>query len=150
MTQKESLNKIFKKYGLLTSEHIYKDGEFTIINRQGIMKIKQIEKLDIQFKLVFTDGETKAVVRARAVHQNIQYQTFGECSNKNNTFPYPVSIAEKRALSRIVLEICGLYYFKIKGEDEIDPKIVKEKNIKKQEKISDSVSTTMGNLLNEH
>ncbi|MHA1676736.1 MAG: hypothetical protein ACTSU6_06110 [Candidatus Njordarchaeales archaeon] len=147
MTQKESLNKIFKKYGLLRSEHIYKDGEFTIINRQGIMKIKQIEMLNIQFKLVFTDGETKAVVRARTIHENIQYQTFGEASKNNNTFPYPVSIAEKRALSRLVLEVCGLYYFNIKGEGEVDNSIKKEEIKKSQKNISDSVSTTMGTLL---
>jgi hypothetical protein len=147
MTQKESLNIIFKKYGLLRSEHIYKDGAFTIINRQGIMKIKQIEKLDIQYKLVYTDGDMKAVVRARTVHNNIQYQTFGEASNRNNTFPYPVSIAEKRSLSRIVLEICGLYYFNIKGEGEMDKEILIKNNSKQQKEVSDSVSTTIDSYL---
>jgi len=147
MTHQDNLNAIFKKYGLFKSEHIFKDGDFTIINRQGIMTIKKKLNLNVQYKLLYTDGVTSAVVRAQCVHENQSYQTFGESNNKNNTFPYPVNIAEKRALSRLILEVCGLYYFKIKGEGEIDITLAKEKILKSQKNISDSVSTTMGNLL---
>ena len=38
---------------------------------------------------------------------------------KNNTNPYPVAMAEKRALSRVVLKLVGMYELGVMGEDEL-------------------------------
>lgn len=47
-------------------------------------------------------------------------QTFGECSPDNNHNPYPVAMAEKRAMSRAVLKLAGLYSENVFGEDEAE------------------------------
>ena len=42
--------------------------------------------------------------------------------SKNNRNAYPVAMAEKRAMSRAVLKLAGLYKFNVYGEDEVDTK----------------------------
>jgi hypothetical protein len=46
--------------------------------------------------------------------------TFGEAAPWNNTMGYPVAMAEKRALSRLVLKLTGIYALGYYGEDEAD------------------------------
>jgi hypothetical protein len=41
-------------------------------------------------------------------------------SKANNRNAYPVAMAEKRALSRAVLKLAGLYKEGVYGEDEIE------------------------------
>ena len=50
----------------------------------------------------------------------VQMETFGESSPDNTRQKYPVSMAEKRALSRIVLKLSGMYELGVFGEDESD------------------------------
>ena len=48
-------------------------------------------------------------------------ETFGECSPNNNQNSYGVAMAEKRAMSRICLKLCGFYeQGNVFGEDEAD------------------------------
>ena len=47
-------------------------------------------------------------------------ETYGEASPKNNRNAYPVAMAEKRAMSRIVLKLAGFYELGFFGEDESD------------------------------
>ena len=47
-------------------------------------------------------------------------QSFGECAPYNNTNSYPVCMAEKRALSRVVIKMSGLANYGIYGEDEAE------------------------------
>ena len=47
-------------------------------------------------------------------------ESYGECSPKNNRNAYPVAMAEKRALSRVVLKMADLYELGVYGEDELD------------------------------
>lgn len=49
-----------------------------------------------------------------------EMQTFGEASDDNLKQGYPFAIAEKRALSRIVLKLAGMYEYGFFGEDESD------------------------------
>ena len=45
--------------------------------------------------------------------------SFGETSKANNTNIYPVAMCEKRALSRVVLKLVGMYELGAVGEDEL-------------------------------
>jgi hypothetical protein len=49
-----------------------------------------------------------------------QMETFGESAPANTRQTYPVAMAEKRALSRVVLKLSGLYEVGVFGEDESD------------------------------
>ena len=50
----------------------------------------------------------------------MQVESYGECSPKNNRNTYPVAMAEKRALSRVVLKSAGFYELGVYGEDELN------------------------------
>ena len=39
---------------------------------------------------------------------------------KNNRNAYPIAMAEKRALSRVVLKMAGFYELGVYGEDEMN------------------------------
>ena len=47
-------------------------------------------------------------------------ESYGEASPENNRMGYPVAMAEKRALSRVVLKAAGFYALGVYGEDEAD------------------------------
>ena len=47
-------------------------------------------------------------------------ESYGEASPKNCRNSYPVAMAEKRALSRVILKSADLYEMGIYGEDEIE------------------------------
>ena len=62
-----------------------------------------------------------AVVKAIATHMGDKYESFGEVSPLNNNFPYPVSIAEKRAVDRAILKALGIHG-KYYSDAEMPPK----------------------------
>ena len=43
------------------------------------------------------------------MYQGDKFESFGEVSPLNNNFPYPVSVAEKRAVDRSVLKALGIH-----------------------------------------
>ena len=47
-------------------------------------------------------------------------ESYGEASSKNTKQAYPVAMAEKRALSRVILKITGFYKYGVMGQDESD------------------------------
>ncbi len=47
-------------------------------------------------------------------------ETYGESSTKNCRNSYPVAMAEKRALSRVILKLADLYELGVYGEDEVE------------------------------
>ncbi len=86
-----------------------------VINNK-IIKHYEVEKMAAAFdvytsiELVNCDlSKSCAVVKAVAKHQGCIYESFGEVSPLNNDFPYPVSVAEKRAVDRAVLKALGIH-----------------------------------------
>lgn len=86
-----------------------------VINNK-IIKHYEVEKMAAAFdvhtsiELVNCDlTKSCAVVKAVAKHQGYIYESFGEVSPLNNDFPYPVSVAEKRAVDRSVLKALGIH-----------------------------------------
>jgi hypothetical protein len=110
------------KYGL-DNKDVFKHPKmgFLIVTRAGIEKIQAKENIKVEFEIMHCSEDHKyVVVEARASVGNKNIQTYGEASPENNRMPYPIAMAEKRALSRSVLKIAGLYAHGIFGEDELD------------------------------
>lgn len=118
--QRAKLNKVFAQYGLNEKDHVAETNDFVIVNRSGILKIKGKMGISVLYDLVFTNGLDIATVKASTTFEEKTTQTFGEVSPKNCDFPHPVNIAEKRSLSRLVLELVGLYDAVFLGADEFN------------------------------
>tara|TARA_R110000782_G_C14631319_1_gene394461 strand:- start:30 stop:623 length:594 start_codon:yes stop_codon:yes gene_type:complete len=128
-----------KKYGL-TQKDWYQHKHYTIITRMGIDKIQAIENISIHFDAVKVEPEF-CVVKATGVKDTLTVQTFGSskygakewvkfdtpdqygktgkwAEKGNTTTWYIMEMAEKRAMSRVVLKITGFYELGVFGEDE--------------------------------
>ena len=62
------------------------------------------------------------VIKAIATKGDMVVESFGEATpeNTNQKPPYYSAMAEKRALARVVLKICGAYKHGVYGEEEAD------------------------------
>ena len=141
---------LYTKYGLKQT-HIYKaeKQKYVIINRFGIEIIQAKANIDVDYEVIQCEPEF-ACVKATAKKGNKTVTTFGSAlktekgmiKNKkgeeyegivrgNTETWYIMEIAEKRALSRAVLKIEGLYAQGAFGEDEseeFEPKSEENKN----------------------
>ena len=119
-TRKDLLRRLFLDNNL-TKEDVFKHKFYTIITRSGIDKIQAVQGIEIQYEIInLSDDHKHCLIKALGKKGDKIIQTFGECSPQNNSNAYPVSMAEKRAMSRIVLKLAGFYELGIFGEDESD------------------------------
>jgi hypothetical protein len=117
-TKAQVLNDLFKKCNL-TTEDVHKHKFYTIITRSGIEKVQAAYNIDVNYEIVnLSDDHKHCLIKAVGTMGESRTETFGECSPGNNSNAYPVAMAEKRALSRIVLKLAGLYSQGVFGEDE--------------------------------
>jgi hypothetical protein len=120
MTDKE-LSAVIKKYEF--DEHdLWLDPKsgMRLVSARGIRKIIFKDAIDIE--KVFHQHGNSVVVVCRGVMTAVTTRTYtamGEASPRNTTFPYPVSVAEKRAESRCVLNLIGLYHLGFIGSSEL-------------------------------
>jgi len=127
-TQRDRLNELYKD-NLLTKDDVFDSGHYKIITRSGIEKIQYknnivvtYEPIRITFDLVVV--KATGIMGTETTLKTIE--TFGEWNKthaktkKNGDLVpfYSVALAEKRALSRVVLKLMGLYEYGFKGEDE--------------------------------
>lgn len=123
MTRKETMNKLFKDNGLV-AEDVFQHQLFTIITRSGIDKLQASYNISIEYEVVKCEPRF-AVVKAKANSNDANYiETFGSAlkgdsfkDGSTNTW-YVMEMAEKRAMSRAVLKLAGLYSLGVFGEDE--------------------------------
>ncbi len=120
MTKSERLNKLYDKYGL-TKEDVFKNPSqgWTIITRSGIDKIQAAAGIVIKYDVISHDLEN-VIIKATGTYGDKYNETFGESNPKNTRNSYPIAIAEKRAMSRVVLKLSGFYELGVFGEDESD------------------------------
>lgn len=158
-TTTETLNTLFKEYGLVFDPNNKRDSDvfisknFKIITRSGIQKIQAHLDIKSEYEVVFIDPFS-IVLKGVFTMGDISTQTFGEASVDRKQFivtrksikktdgtevmeeeineavsvngnvqgnpPYLAAMAEKRALSRGVLQLAGLYRHGVFGEDEAD------------------------------
>ena len=115
---RERLTELYKRYEL-TKEDVFKHQHYLIITRSGIEKIQGIEKIDVNFDVIRCEPNFAAVKA-----YNDKLQTFGSAikgesfKDGNTNSWYVLEMAEKRALSRLVLKQTGFYELGIFGEDE--------------------------------
>ena len=137
---KEKLTELYHKYQLEKDHFFTKEignKSFTIITREGIEKIEAKEKIKVKYESIKSEPNF-AVIQAFGEFNGKSMETFGSAlkganykDGNTNTW-YVTEIAEKRALSRIVLKLTGFYALGIKGEDESDS--FKKPEIKKTTK----------------
>jgi hypothetical protein len=131
-TKAEMLNTLYQKYGL-TKEDVFRSPQgWTIITRSGIDKIQAGAKIQINYEPVIVEREF-IVLKAIGKMGDEIIQSFGEADRKTNCRQtYPVAMAEKRAMSRIVLKLTGFYALGVFGEDEADDFGTEAKKYKKE------------------
>jgi hypothetical protein len=135
--QKQKFRLLTDKYGLDKDDFFQAPQGFVIITRTGIEKIQRGLEMVVQYEVVDTLCNVESghyVIKAVAVRSTtfmnestgkpgeVQHyvESYGEASPKNCRNAYPVAMAEKRALSRVVLKSADLYEMGIYGEDEIE------------------------------
>ena len=122
-TKSEFLNQLVKDNDLDTKEDIFKmplgGKEVAIITRTGIEKIQYHNNITVTFDVESINPEF-VVVKATAKKGDVSVESYGEASPQNTQQKYPVAMAEKRALSRVILKITGFYKYGVFGEDESD------------------------------
>ena len=136
-TRSQALNRLYKENGL-TAEDVHKDPRgFVTIKREGIDKISARNGITIGYEVITLDVEKGVCVLKAAGTMKVgdtvrNVMSFGEASNGdlnasgktgNNLTgggkKFPVAMAEKRAMSRVVLKLTGFYEQGVFGQDEI-------------------------------
>ena len=120
----EALKEKYIKYNL-TKEDVFKQpsGHYIIITRSGIDKIQALEKINIDYEVIKCERDF-CVVKAYARKEGKAIQTFGSAlkgagfKDGNTNSWYVMEMAEKRAMSRAVLKLTGVYELGVFGEDE--------------------------------
>jgi len=106
MNNAERLNALYQKYELTPDDYF---------------KHKFYTGIDINYELIYHSQDCKVVImKATGRIGEKQIETFGEVNPNNNTNAYPIAMAEKRAMSRIVLKLAGFYELSAFGEDEAE------------------------------
>lgn len=126
-TRKEALRRMYKENGLV-EEDIYKDKRgFVVITRTGIDKIVSRNNITVAYEVITMDIEKGICVLRAAASMKVGNEvknsmSFGEASSNNlmgGGKKFPVAMAEKRAMSRVVLKISGFYEQGVFGQDEL-------------------------------
>jgi|TARA_Y100000034_G_scaffold44435_1_gene54500 hypothetical protein len=121
-TKTELLRELFIANGLDKDEDTWElpmGKRPTIITRTGIEKIQFHNNIKVTYVLESTDPEF-LIIKAIAKKGDEYMESYGEASKANTKQIYPVAMAEKRALSRVILKIVGLYKYGVFGEDEAE------------------------------
>ena len=133
MTKDEKLKALYDENGL-EKEDIFilemSGKKIPIITRTGIEKIQAKKEIYVTYEIVYHDHKNGfAIIKARGevkvynsdgLFKVLMIETFGEVSPENNKQKYPIAMAEKRALSRVVLKLAGLYEMGVFGEMEAE------------------------------
>lgn len=118
----EEFKALAERYGM-KGHHFHADRRgFIIVTRAGIDYLQAKLDITVDFIPVYAwsdASEARYVVQADGFMDKRRVTSYGEVSAKNNTNPYPVAMAEKRALSRVVLKLVGMYELGVMGEDEL-------------------------------
>jgi len=117
-TKTEILNELYKKYNLHKEDTFKSPQGWTIITRSGIDKIQAEADIDIDYDVIEYNPGVSAAVKAQAKWNDRTLTTFGEANHKNCRQSYVLAMAEKRAMSRIVLKLTGFYALGVFGQDE--------------------------------
>ena len=153
MTEGELKNELYTQAGLVR-EDIYDDPRgFKIIKRNGIEKIQAhygvVVSYDLKEEIIWQGDRVMQFIKVKATGKlgNRTIETYGEASPMNCVNKYPIATAEKRALSRAVLKLTGLYKYGYFGQDEILDEKEENKLVKNLKNVlpKTNVQRNMGN-----
>ena len=122
-SQAEQFRRLTDKHNLIADDFWKASQGFVIITRTGIEKIQRSLGIEVRYEVIpeFSDVSSGIyVVKATGCNKDREVESFGEASPKNCRNAYPVAMAEKRALSRVVLKMADMYELGVYGEDEGD------------------------------
>ena len=130
-SKRDFLNELVKNNHLNVDEDVFRKAirgkEMAFIKRSGIEKIQFTNDIRVCYEVI-TMQPDYVVIKAIASKyvegrkDDMVVESFGEATpeNTNQKPPYYSAMAEKRALARVVLKICGAYKHGVYGEDEAD------------------------------
>jgi len=153
MEIQQAIQSIIKKYQLGVKDVFASPEGWKMITSDGIRRMIWVENIDISKHLMHLSPDGKiAVVQCTAYWQENDknrraYEALGECAPDNNQFSYPVNVAEKRAESRAVLNVLGLYADGWRGSEEIDVLVASVKMLERIEaKSTSAIQETVSQL----
>lgn len=124
---RERLKDLYLKYEL-TKEDVFKHQHYVIITRPGIEKIQAVEGIKITFEVVRSEPNFASVKAKSDLIETFGSALYGKKKQNPDTMKwedtgtcntlYVLEMAEKRALSRLVLKQTGFYELGVFGEDE--------------------------------
>jgi len=129
--KRDFLNELVKNNHLNVDEDVFRKAirgkEMAFIKRSGIEKIQFTNDIRVRYEVITMQPDYVVVkaIATKGPHDDINdivVESFGEATpeNTNQKPPYYSAMAEKRALARVVLKICGAYKHGVYGEDEAD------------------------------
>jgi hypothetical protein len=115
-TKADKLNSLYKECGLV-KEDVFQHQHYTILTRSGIEKVQAHYGIQVRYKALKLEPKY-AVIKAVATMDEATVETYGSAVPENCKNSYFAETAEKRALSRAVLKLTGLYQHGFFGEEE--------------------------------
>jgi len=136
-THREFLNELVRANGLIPppdEEDLFQlkfGNKAWIIKRTGIEKIQFNNDIHVRYEVIAMQPDYVVIKAIASKGFGVSYakdagdlvvESFGEATPENTKQkpPYYSAMAEKRALSRVVLKLCGAYKHGVYGEDEAD------------------------------
>jgi hypothetical protein len=123
--KRDFLNDLVQKNMLNVDEDIFKTKmggkNMAFITRTGIEKIQYNNNIKVRYEVEKMELNY-VYLKAIATKDDLVVETFGESTPENTRQkpPYHSAMAEKRALARAVLKICGASKHGVFGEDEAE------------------------------
>jgi hypothetical protein len=114
---RDKIADLYKKYDL-TQDDVFKHKHYLIITRSGIEKIQALEKIDVKFEVIRCEPDYAVFKAYNDTLQTFGSAKYGDYKTGNTGSWYIAEMAEKRALSRLVLKQTGFYELGVFGEDE--------------------------------
>ena len=118
MNKKDQLNALYQECNL-TKEDVYKHDYYIIITRTGIEKIQYAKGIKVSFEPIEVQRDF-CVIKAIGELDGEVIETFGSAAKETSHNKYYMEMAEKRALSRVVLKLTKAYSLGVFGEEEAD------------------------------
>ena len=124
-SKRDFLNELVQANQLNVDEDVFRKAirgkDMAFIKRSGIEKIQFTNDIRVHYEVIAMQPDY-VVIKAIATKGDMVVESFGEATpeNTNQKPPYYSAMAEKRALARVVLKICGAYKHGVYGEDEAD------------------------------
>lgn len=133
LSKTEIQKQLFNEYGLYwdatnpnsKDNDVFKHKHYTLITRSGIEKIQKAANILIKYEVIYVNDQTiflkatgSKLDKSGKVIDSIE--TFASASSDTSQSAYYPEMAEKRAMSRVVLKLAGLYEYGVFGSDETD------------------------------